>query len=77
MDLSRYPRLSFAHLATPLKPMRNLSELLGGPGLWIKRDDCTGLAGGGNEARKLEFLTGDSLAQGADTIITRLNKRRR
>ena len=77
MHLSRYPRLNFALLATPLEPMRNLSKLLGGPGLRIKRDDCTGLAGGGNKARKSEFLTGDSLAQGADTIITRLNKRRR
>lgn len=57
--------------------MKNLSKLLAGPNLGIKRDDCTGLAGGGNKTRKLEFLMGDALAQGADTIITRLNKRRR
>lgn len=70
MHLSRFPRLQFAHLATPLEPMKNLSKLLGGPNLWIKRDDCTGLAGGGNKTRKLEFLMGDAIAQGADTIIT-------
>ena len=70
MHLSRYPRLYFAHLATPLEPMKNLGKLLGGPNLWIKRDDCTGLAGGGNKTRKLEFLMGDAMAQGADTIIT-------
>ncbi len=70
MQLSGFPRLSFAHLPTPLEPMPNLSELLGGPNLWIKRDDCTGLAGGGNKTRKLEFLMADAGQQGADTIIT-------
>ena len=50
--------------------MANLSKLLGGPNLWIKRDDCTGLAGGGNKTRKLEFLMGDAVQKGADTIIT-------
>jgi len=70
MHLSRFPRLRFAHLSTPLEPMPRLSKLLGGPNLWVKRDDCTGLAGGGNKTRKLEFLMADALAQGADTIIT-------
>jgi len=70
MHLSRFPRLHFAHLPTPLEPMKNLTKLLGGPNLWIKRDDCTGLAGGGNKTRKLEFLMADAVAQGADTIIT-------
>ncbi|MEP0072521.1 MAG: D-cysteine desulfhydrase [Marinomonas sp.] len=70
MHLSRYPRLNFAHLSTPLEPMPRLTELLGGPKLWIKRDDCTGLAGGGNKTRKLEFLMGDAIEKGADTIIT-------
>jgi L-cysteate sulfo-lyase len=50
--------------------MEKLSKLLDGPNLWIKRDDCTGLAGGGNKTRKLEFLMADALEQGADTIIT-------
>ena len=47
-----------------------MSKELGGPNLWIKRDDCTGLAGGGNKTRKLEFLLADALEQDADTIIT-------
>ena len=50
--------------------MENLSRLLGGPNIWVKRDDCTGLAGGGNKTRKLEFLMADAEQQGADTIIT-------
>jgi L-cysteate sulfo-lyase len=50
--------------------MQRLSMLLGGPTLWIKRDDCTGLATGGNKTRKLEYLMADALAQGADTVIT-------
>lgn len=70
MQLSGFPRLRFAHLPTPLEPMPRLSELLGGPALWVKRDDCTGLAGGGNKTRKLEFLMADALERGADTIIT-------
>lgn len=70
MHLARFPRLKFAHLPTPLEPMPHLTKLLGGPKLWIKRDDCTGLAGGGNKTRKLEFLMADALEQGADTIIT-------
>ncbi|MEM6301816.1 MAG: D-cysteine desulfhydrase [Pseudomonadota bacterium] len=70
MHLARFPRLHFAHLPTPLEPLETLSSLLGGPKLWIKRDDCTGLAGGGNKTRKLEFLMADALEQGADTIIT-------
>ncbi len=70
MHLSRFPRLHFAHLPTPLEPLKNLSKVLGGPNIWIKRDDCTGLAGGGNKTRKLEFLMADAVEQGADTIIT-------
>ncbi|MEO1078752.1 MAG: D-cysteine desulfhydrase [Pseudomonadota bacterium] len=70
MHLARFPRLHFAHLPTPLEPMENLSREFGGPKLWVKRDDCTGLAGGGNKTRKLEFLMADALERGADTIIT-------
>ncbi|QEA40641.1 D-cysteine desulfhydrase [Pistricoccus aurantiacus] len=70
MHLSRFPRVRLAHLPTPLEPMDNLSQLLGGPRLWIKRDDCTGLSTGGNKTRKLEFLMADALDQGADTVIT-------
>ncbi len=70
MQLSRYPRVRLCHAPTPLEPMENLTRLLGGPNLWIKRDDCTGLATGGNKTRKLEFLMADAQAQGADTVIT-------
>lgn len=70
MHLAKFPRLRFAHLPTPLEPMANLSRLLDGPNIWVKRDDCTGLAGGGNKTRKLEFLMADADQQGADTIIT-------
>jgi len=70
MHLSRFPRLHFAHLPTPLEPMERLSEHLGGPNLWVKRDDCTGLSTGGNKTRKLEFLIADALEKGADTVIT-------
>jgi L-cysteate sulfo-lyase len=59
MHLARYPRARFAHLPTPLEPMPRLSEALGGKAtFWIKRDDCTGLAGGGNKTRKLEYPAG-------------------
>ena len=68
--IASLPRIRCAHLPTPLEPMTRLSEHFGGPRLWIKRDDCTGLATGGNKARKLEFLIGDALEQGADTVIT-------
>jgi L-cysteate sulfo-lyase len=70
MHLARFPRVHFAHLPTPLEPMPNLSRRLAGPRLYVKRDDCTGLATGGNKARKLEFLIGDALRQAADTLIT-------
>jgi len=70
MHLSRFPRLHFAHLPTPLEPLERISKHLDGPNIWIKRDDCTGLSSGGNKTRKLEFLMADAVEQGADTIIT-------
>ena len=70
MHLARFPRVRLAHCPTPLEPMESLSNLLGGPRLYIKRDDCTGLATGGNKTRKLEFLIADAMTQGADTILT-------
>lgn len=63
-------RLPLAHLPTPVYQLPRLSQALGGPSLWVKRDDLTGLAGGGNKARKLEFLAFDALAQAADMLIT-------
>ena len=71
MDLiGKLKRARLAHLPTPLQPMPRLSAALGGPTLYIKRDDATGLATGGNKARKLEFLLGDAVTQGADTVLT-------
>ncbi|NDJ76439.1 MAG: pyridoxal-phosphate dependent enzyme, partial [Chloroflexi bacterium] len=64
------PRVRLAHLPTPIEPLTNLSRLLGGPELYIKRDDQTGLATGGNKARKLEFLLAAAQAAAADCVIT-------
>ncbi len=69
MHLSRFPRVHLAHLSTPLEPMKRLSSELGIE-LWIKRDDCTGMSTGGNKTRKLEFLMGEALEQGADMVMT-------
>lgn len=70
MDLGRFPRIRLGQLPTPLEPMKRLTEALGGPRLWIKRDDCTGLSTGGNKTRKLEFLMADALRQKADSVLT-------
>ena len=70
MHLARFPRVKLCHAPTPLEFMPRLTEHLGGPQLWIKRDDCTGLATGGNKNRKLEFLLGEALAEGATHIVT-------
>ena len=70
MEFKSLPRIHLAHLPTPLESLPRLSKALGGPRIFIKRDDCSGLATGGNKTRKLEFLIADALAQRADTIIT-------
>ena len=70
MNLDDFPRIPLGHLPTPLEPMDSLADLLGGPRLFVKRDDQTGLATGGNKTRKLEFLMADALAKGADTVVT-------
>ncbi|MBI5825684.1 MAG: D-cysteine desulfhydrase family protein [Chloroflexi bacterium] len=64
------PRLNFAHLPTPIEELPNLTKTLGGPRLFVKRDDQTGLAFGGNKTRKLEFLIAEARQQGADTLIS-------
>jgi len=68
--LSEFPAVSLCHQPTPLEFMPRMSESLGGPRLWIKRDDCTGLATGGNKTRKLEFLIADAIEKGADMVVT-------
>lgn len=70
MYLSRFPRVFTAHLPTPLERLDRLSAALGGPEIWIKRDDCTGLSTGGNKTRKLEFLMAEAQAAGADMVVT-------
>ena len=70
MQLSCFTRVRGAFLPTPLMEMPRLTKLLGGPRLLVKRDDNTGLAFGGNKARKLSFLVGDALKKGCDTLIT-------
>ena len=68
--LSEQCKVPLMHGPTPLEPMDRLSEELGGPRIWLKRDDCTGLASGGNKTRKLEFLMAEATEQNADTVIT-------
>lgn len=72
MHLARFPRVKLCHAPTALEFMPNLTRHLGAgsPQLWIKRDDCTGVATGGNKNRKLEFLMGEAKAQGCDHIVT-------
>ncbi len=67
--LTDIPRVDLATLPTPLMPAERLSETVGAE-IWIKRDDLTGLAMGGNKVRKLEFLLGDAKSQGCDVVIT-------
>jgi L-cysteate sulfo-lyase len=70
IDLSPYPRIHLAHLPTPLQPLHRLSAHLGGPTIWMKRDDCTGLAFGGNKTRKLEFLMAEAVQANAELVVT-------
>src|SRR5258708_29846526 len=69
-QLSKFPRLGLAQLDTPLEPLRRLSEHLGGPRLWVKREDATGLGFGGNKLRKLDYVLHEALSSGADTIVS-------
>lgn len=70
MLTAHLPRTPIAHLPTPLEALPRLSEQLGGPEIWIKRDDQTGLAGGGNKTRKLEYLVAAAQQAGARTLVT-------
>ena len=70
MKLESLPRARLANLPTPIQELPNLTKKLGGPKIWVKRDDLTGLAFGGNKARKLEYLMGDVLAKGGDYVVT-------
>jgi D-cysteine desulfhydrase len=70
MNLAKFPRRRYTDGQTPIERLERLSAALGGPTIYIKRDDLLGLAGGGNKTRKLEFLVAEALSQGADTLIT-------
>ena len=70
MNLAKFPRRKYTEGFTPIEKLSRLTELLGGPEIYMKRDDLLGLAGGGNKTRKLEFLVAEALGQGADTLIT-------
>lgn len=70
MNLREFPNFPLVHAPTPLEPLERLQKFLGGPRLYIKRDDCTGLALGGNKTRKLEYLVGEALKMGATAIIS-------
>src|SRR5512139_961981 len=68
--MNELPRLTFAHLPTPVERLERLTRSLGGPSLMVKRDDQTGLAFGGNKTRKLELLLADASTKGARTLVT-------
>lgn len=68
--INRFPKKSLIPLPTPFRKLENLSQALDGPEIFIKRDDLTGLAFGGNKSRKLEFIIQDVLEKKADAIIT-------
>ena len=70
MNLAQFPRQRYTLSYTPIEKLAHFSETLGGPTIYIKRDDLLGLTAGGNKTRKLEFLMADALKKGADTIIT-------
>lgn len=68
--LAAFPRLGLAHLPTPLEPLQRLSRHLGGPQIWVKREDCTGLGFGGNKLRKLDTVLREAIDAGADTLVS-------
>ncbi len=70
MNLAKFPRRRYTTGQTPLEFLPRFSQAVGGPSIFVKRDDLLGLTAGGNKTRKLEFLVADALLQGADTLVT-------
>ena len=68
--IENFQRVSLGHFPTPVEYLKSISAFLGGPQIYIKRDDCTGLATGGNKTRKLEFILADALDKNADLVVT-------
>ena len=66
----KFNRINLGHFPTPIEYLNNISVYLKGPDIYIKRDDCTGLATGGNKTRKLEFLMPDAINNQADLVVT-------
>ena len=70
MNLAKFARRRYTAGYTPIEKLSRLTSELGGPAIYMKRDDLLGLAGGGNKTRKLEFVVAEALHQEADTLIT-------
>lgn len=70
MNLAIFPRRRYTEGETPIEFLSNFTKAIGGPNIYIKRDDLLGLTSGGNKTCKLEFLVADALSKGADTLIT-------
>ena len=68
--LEKFERIKLGHFPTPIEHLKNITRYLGGPNIFIKRDDCTGLATGGNKTRKLEFLIPDAIKNKAELVVT-------
>ena len=68
--LEKFERIKLGHFPTPIEHLKNITKYLGGPNIFIKRDDCTGLATGGNKTRKLEFLIPDAMKNKAEIVVT-------
>ena len=68
--LEKFKRIKLGHFPTPIEPLKNISQFLGGPNIFIKRDDCTSLSTGGNKTRKLEFLIPDAMKNKAELVVT-------
>ena len=68
--IENFKRVSLGHFPTPIEHLKSISDYLDGPQIFIKRDDCTGLATGGNKTRKLEFILADAIDKNADLVVT-------
>jgi len=68
--LEKFERIKLGHFPTPIEYLKNVTKYLGGPNIFIKRDDCTGLATGGNKTRKLEFLIPEAIKNKAELVVT-------
>ena len=70
MTFESVNRIRLAELPTPIRLLRRLTDYLGGPRVFVKRDDLTGLGVGGNKVRKLEFVLAEAIGRGADALVS-------